>query len=244
MTRIYKKKTEIDVSKTHEFFESRGKNVNLDHPITSILYQDKNPSLALERDNYEKKKAEPLLRLNIKDDLLDVGCGIGRWSYVASQVHSYHGVDFSQNLIDLAVTNINAPNVTYQRLAAEDINLNNIDSIEEFSRVIIAGLLIYLNDDAVIKSLNGINECCRNDALIYMREPIALEDRLTLKEYWSNELNSDYSAIYRTRAELENIFQISLYKSGFELIYEKPLYPSHLNNRVETQQYIFVFKRS
>lgn len=244
MSRIYKKKAEIDVKKTHEFFECRGKNVNLDHPITSILYQDENPSLAIERDSHEKSTAKPLLNLTINDDVLDVGCGIGRWSEVASYVNSYHGVDFSQSLIDLALSEDNAPNVTFQKLAAEDISPGCISSTSGFTRVIIAGLLIYLNDDSVSKCLSGINECCRNDALIYMREPVATEERLTLKEFWSDELKSDYSAIYRTKAELNKIFHQTLFEAGFELVYEKPLYPSHLNNRSETQQYIFIFKRT
>ena len=76
MARIYRKKATINQDKTLNFFESRGKHFNAECPLTSILYQDKNPDLAKERDIYEKKIAIPLLRLKKDDDILDVGCGI------------------------------------------------------------------------------------------------------------------------------------------------------------------------
>ena len=243
MARIYKKKTEIDSSKTRDFFEQRGNDVNLNHPLTSVLYQDKNPSLAEERDKYEKSAAKPLLRLSKDDDVLDVGCGIGRWSEVAKEVRSYHGVDFSESLISVAKSNKLAPNISFQSLAAEDIDPSCFSPQQTFSKVIIAGLLIYLNDTSVKKALMGINSCCRKNALIYLREPIAIDERLTLKEFWSEELMSDYSAIYRTRSELDEIFQETLLEEGFEISCEQPLYPEHLNNRVETQQYVFIFER-
>ncbi len=243
MARIYKKKTEIDVSKTREFFERRGEDVSIKHPLTSVLYQDKNPSLAEERDKYEKSIAKPLLGLTKEDDVLDVGCGIGRWSEVAEDISSYLGTDFSDSLISVAKSNNLAPNVSFKSLAAEDIDPSCFSPPRTFNKVIIAGLLIYLNDNAVKKALMGINKCCRNNALIYLREPVAIKERLTLKEYWSDELMSDYSAIYRTKSELDEIFQETLLQTGFKISYQKPLYPEHLNNRVETQQYVFVFER-
>ena len=243
MARIYKKNTKIDHNKTHEFFENRGKNVNSDHPLTSILYQDNNPSLAEERDLFEKNSVIPMLQLTGDDNVLDMGCGIGRWAEVANTVNRYHGIDFSESLIEIAKSKSQLPNVTFQCLAAEDISPSSLDNSIEFTKVIVAGLLIYLNDASVKDALSGIAQCCSSRAQVYLREPVAMKDRLTLQNNWSEELTASYSAIYRTKQEMYEMFNETLVSAGFKLQFDKPLYPEHLNNRIETQQRIYMFQR-
>ena len=77
-----------------------------------------------------------------------------------------------------------------------------------------------------------------------MREPVGLESRLTLKDFFSDELHTDYHAIYRTRDELIECMQLSQFLEEFTIEQEDFLFSdSDLNNRTETAQYYFYLKR-
>ena len=59
--RVKSKKVDLDEDQVKRFFEGRGSHINEDAPITSVLYQDNNPELALSRDKAEKDKILPKL---------------------------------------------------------------------------------------------------------------------------------------------------------------------------------------
>ena len=90
-----------------------------------------------------------------------------------------------------------------------------------------------------------IQQISEQDCLICIREPIAVEERLTLKDFFSEELASEYNAIYRTRSELINLLQQPLLENGFSIMQEGFLFNEspQLNNRRETSQYYFILQR-
>ena len=243
--RIFERRVAIDENAVHAFFEARGGAVNPDHPLTSILYQDRNPGLAEARDQHERATITPLLRLGPDEDVIDIGCGIGRWGLqVAPVVRSYCGVDFSQALLDEAAKRLAAfPNITLVQSGAQSLNPEALP--RRYSRVIVAGVLIYLNDEDVALALAQIVRCAAPSALLYFREPVAREVRLTLDRIWSEDLSSQYSAIYRTGDELRALFSSTLEAHGFRLTRHEDLYPadSGLNNRRETVQTCFFWER-
>lgn len=243
--RIYDGKVELDSQSVKSFFEERGRSLNPANPLTSVMYQDHNPELAKARDAHEKAEVLPLLRLAASDTVLDLGCGIGRWADVlAERVKRYHGIDFSTALIAQAQARHAAPHLSFQQLAVEDVSPASLNAEGDFSRILIAGVLLYLNDSQLEQALRGASACAASQSMLYLREPIALEQRLTLKEFWSEELGATYNAIYRTRAELHEVVERTLVPQGFKLTLERDLYPAHLNNRQETIQKIFIFERS
>lgn len=62
----------------------------------ALNYDQTHPTIRLER-------LLPLIALNPTDDVVDFACGSGiLMSYIASRVHSYTGVDFSEPFIQLA----------------------------------------------------------------------------------------------------------------------------------------------
>lgn len=244
MTRIYGEKVVLDDSSVRAFFEQRGKKVSGEHPLTSILYQDKNPALAAERDRYEKERVMPLLKLGKRARFLDIGCGIGRWADVLEgKVAAYCGVDFSESLVAAARKSIEYEGFEFHVLPAQEVALARLGYPPAFTNVIIGAVLIYLNDDALAATLDRIGKCCAASAQIYVREPVAMETRLTLKDFPSADLDTDYNAIYRTEAELMELFGDTLCKQGFNVVVNCPLYPPHLNNRTETAQRIFLLER-
>lgn len=244
MSRISGKLVDLESAKVREFFERRGESVSEAHPLTSVMYQDDNPRLAETRDAFEKQRVVPLLNISPAAELLDIGCGIGRWADAfVGRVARYHGVDFSRSLIRAAERRFSDPSFTFQVLAAQDVSPAALSVTTPFTHVLISGVLIYLNEADLAVALQSIVACCATGALIYVREPVAIEQRLTLQDHRSEALKSNYSAIYRSELELLEMFDCYVTSQGFRITLNAQLYPDEMNNRSETKQRIFILRR-
>ncbi len=210
------------------------------------MYQDKNPEIAVRRDAHEKERILPLLNLTSSSRVLDAGCGVGRWCKpVIDAGASYYGTDFSQSLIDTAITTYESyDSAGFQVLSAEKLSFDLIETEQKFTHAIIAGVIMYLNDDDLSQFLSGLATCMAENSRLYIREPVSVSQRLTLKEHWSDDLDSVYSAIYRTHSELLNSFEDALIRNGFTIITEENLFDEDgLNNRKETIQRFYILER-
>ena len=69
------------------------------------------------------------------------------------------------------------------------------------------GILIYINDRDLMSIMNQLVEVSEEHSVICIREPLGIDDRLTLKGFYSEELKDNYNAIYRTRDELMGVFE-------------------------------------
>jgi 2-polyprenyl-3-methyl-5-hydroxy-6-metoxy-1,4-benzoquinol methylase len=245
MARISNQRAALNEAEVKAFFEQRGSSINPEHALTSILYQDNHPELAEQRDRLEKSIILPQLGVRSDDEVLDIGCGIGRWAgALADKVQSYHGIDFSANLIAYARQSFRQQtHVTFQEMAAQDVHSGCFDPGTGFTLVIISGVLIYINDEDCARTLANVAGLCRDSARIYIREPIGLETRLTLVDFYSEELQAKYNAIYRTHDELWDMFQQTLLARGFRCRQDDFLYPAEMNNRKETRQKYYIFSR-
>ena len=93
-------------------------------------------------------------------------------------------------------------------------------------------------------TLNRIALVAAQKARIILREPVGIKNRLTLKEYFSEDMDQKYNAIYRTEMELLNMFDATIESVGFRLIDSGDVYQeTELNNRAETKQRWFIFER-
>jgi len=239
--RIIREPRDIDYEATLDFFEDRGRTVDPDAPQTATMYQ--NGQLARQRDQVERDTVLPLLRLTGFERVLDIGCGSGRWAQVlAPRVAQYLGVDFSIELLRHANAT-QLQHCTFQKLAAQDISPDALDIAPPFDRFICSGILIYLNDRDVTRLAASIASMATPTARIYLREPMALEERLTLDGHYSTELKREYTAIYRTTDECSDLFGRPLTDTGFRQLLTQPLYPPQLCNRKETMQYISIWER-
>jgi SAM-dependent methyltransferase len=232
---------EISYQATLEFFESRGRTASPEAPQTATMYQDQ--ALAQRRDQCERETVVPLLGLLGSKRVLDVGCGYGRWAEVlAERVGEYLGVDFSAELLKLAEAK-HFKNARFQRLAAQDISPTAVALPPPFDLFICSAILMYLNDSDVARLGAAMAAMAAPGARIYLREPMALSERLTLDRFPSVELKRDYSAVYRTRAECHELFGTPLREVGFKLVEDRSLYHLELCNRKETEQQIQLWMR-
>ena len=243
--RIKEDVVDIDYSETERFFNTRAKKYREECPYTTIMYQDNNPDLVKERNKIETDKLYPLLGIGKESKILDMACGIGRWADVfPNDITEYCGVDFSEELIKIAKQRNQRNNYRFYKCVVNEIE----QTLREYNKgkynvILIMGILLYLNDNTLPEAFEQIERCCLEQAVICIREPIALESRLTLKEYFSEELNDNYNAVYRTRKELFEFFEKTFLKHGFYIKTEDFLFDEKLNNRKETAQYYFILER-
>jgi len=241
-------KSPIDSQKVKNFFQNRAKSsLDLD-PAVAMLYQDSNPELALSRDAYEERELLSIVSPTSQDVVFDVGCGVGRWAMkLAGRVGHYIGVDPIDSFVESAQKNCSAlTGTSFSFYVCEAERVRSCDEIKDIpksSLVLLTGVLHYLNDEAVIKTLSSLDSFMADEGRIVIRTPVGISSRLTLNDIWSEDLNDHYSAIYRTPEEYVDIFTDIFDPSLFEITHNAPLYPSHLNNRKETQQHLFIITK-
>lgn len=245
-TRIKKMVATIDYDQTLNFFNKRADKYQEKNPYSVTMYQDNNPTLVGERNKAEVEKLLPLLRLDPGSKILDLACGIGRWSdAITTQIKSYCGMDFSENLIALAKKRAHETNRSFYVGAANDLqNVLAAHQEGKFSRILLIGILMYINDRDLLSVMDQLTEVSEEHAVICIREPLGIDERLTLREFYSEELKDNYNAIYRTRGELMGVLEDTLLKSGFRITENGFLFSEdELNNRKETAQYYFILER-
>ncbi|MDD1507781.1 class I SAM-dependent methyltransferase [Pseudomonas sp. CNPSo 3701] len=239
----------IDYEATQAFFEERGRR-DYASALSATMYQDNDPELVRQRDQAEKAVLAPQLQLPAAARALDIGCGVGRWGWFLEQTVSgigYLGIDFSETLIEKARQEAlqrgdNA--LRFQTMSAIDIRPDELLVQAPFDLVIISGLLIYLNDDDCIRVLRSACQLCAPGGKIYLREPVGVQERLTLDRFYSEELKYEYSAIYRTVAELEALLGQAQVLPALRIQVSASLFPADLEKRTETRQHYFILKKS
>jgi cyclopropane fatty-acyl-phospholipid synthase-like methyltransferase len=231
-------KPRIEKDSVARFFRERAQKVESVGAIRAVIYQDKHPDLAEKRDAAEKARLLPLLELDHSLRVLDVGCGTGRWTAdLAHGCASYHGIDFSAELIAHARSAfIESESLRFTVASAEDYSLISLGETQPFDRILCCGVMIYLNDEDVEHAFNCMASVAAPKTRIVLREPVGTHERLTIKEHFSDELEQSYNAIYRTMQELIDCMEGTLFAAGFRVAGSGNVYDTPLNNRAETIQ--------
>lgn len=242
--RIKRDKVDIDYAKTKSFFETRGAKYSAEYPYVTTMYQDQQPRLTDERNRMETARILPLLQLDETSRVLDLGCGVGRWAdSITCPVEAYLGIDFSKSLVQIARSRNTKDNFAFEQTSVCDFKeYYESKGLRPFNRLIIAGLFLYLNDADVASILRFLPEVLSCGAIVYIREIVGVRERLTLKDFYSRELESDYNSIYRSAEEYRQMFQENA--PALIPIHEGFLFDAAtLNNRKETSQYYFILRK-
>lgn len=248
-TRIYGDKTDIDMDMVHDLYATRAKEKrekHIDQPV--VLVADRDPEQADYWTEYEVENILPLFELDESSRVLEAGFGTGRMAkHLIEKAGRYVGIDYVQEFVEIArhredINSEKQPTFlqgSFQQLVGGEIQL----PVRSFDRFFISGgVLMYINDSVIPSCLRKLLSFLDEKSIIYISEPIALNERLTLNQFFSNEMQAEYSAIYRTDAEYQDMFK-PLYDAGFECIVNRPFFEEDIKARKETRQWIYILKR-
>lgn len=243
--RIYTDKVDIQNENTIKFYDERAERIaDMECPYTAVLLGDQNPEYAEKWNEFEKNMIIPTLNFSAESKVLEFGCGMGRWAEnIIPHVSYYYGTDFSSSMIDVARKRCQFPTGKYKFVnkSAQEV-VDNPPEIK-FSHVIMCGVSMYINDSAIEKIFEKLDELLDNHCTIFLTETIALETRLTLSEFPSEALKTNYDVIYRTEEEYMNIYQ-PLINRGFHVA--KRGFMPHLNEEnqySETDRWFIILER-
>lgn len=234
-TRVYTDKIEIDNNSTKEFWENRANNIN--NLQTVLLGSDKTGIEQNTRNEHEKLIVESVIKQIKNPRILDIGCGIGRWAEnLINQFDSYTGVDFSEGFIDYASKKFNDnENIKFYNNSILNLDKEILNS--KFNFIICTGVLMYVNDSNILNIFKAFRRV--TPEYVYIQESISLMDaRLTLNQFESKDLQTNYNAIYRTKQEYEEYFKTN----KFDIIKTDLLLDNKSGAREETNAQYWILK--
>lgn len=240
--RNYGDNIEIDSKAVKCFYDKR---FDPERPLGSVMLSD-DETMLRKRDDNETKQVLPLFKLNVmRTRMLDLGCGNGRWHDALKEfVWAYEGIDFSP------------PNIYYAREHRKGLRVNfeigESDKLEElqlqhapYHFVLSCGLFHYLNDSQVVATLRPLLSLLEPIAQLYFRTSVSVIDqRLTLKDFPSEVLKTEYNAIYRTPQEYEKYFREIFIPAGFEIVSSSLLLNEEIGAKKETNQQYWLLERT
>lgn len=243
--RVYGEKVDINKEKVRLFWNERAKKYTEKNPYKAVKCNDSNNNYADALDEYEKQIIIPKLKIDKNSKVLDIGCGIGRLAEIIAPNSKYYlGTDFAQKLLDIAKARVgNIGNCDFEVCDFFNLSKNNTaKNSGPFNTVILAGVAMYINDCELIDCLTQLLKLLDQNSIIYLSGPIGIRDRLTLNEFYSKELDSEYNVIYRTIDEYMKVLKV-LTENGFELI-ENNSFLTEIKQYSDTERHYFILKRN
>jgi SAM-dependent methyltransferase len=231
--------TDIDPSKIKEFWERRGEKLGT-MPFESIANLEEKPDLLELKTRLEQECILPLLPLNRDAVVLDLGAGVGQWTFrFAPLVKRVVAVEYAEALATIGRTEAarrEARNVDFVVSPAETYR-----SAEPFDCVFISGLFVYLTDEQAARLMANVRSLLKPGGRLVLRDGTSiLPERHQIVNKFSDILKAHYSAIYRTADEYRRLF----IEAGFDLDRDGQVFPENcpLNKFRETRLRYYVFR--
>ena len=243
MARLKGGNPQLDPREVLRFFESRAREAAPEDHYAVTTFTDR--STAEERHLAERSLALPLLGLpDPSAHVLDIGCGGGRWARSLADgqamAASYHGIDFSPALVDLARAQGLPPSFTFDVMLIDAFAEGGLGDGRTWTHILAVAVSIYLNDDLVSAMLRRAAGLLSANGKLYLREGIVTQgERLTLVEEPSEALQDRYSVVYRTAMEYEKMIA----GAGLAVIGSGTLPGPHFARHAETVHRYFICGR-
>lgn len=239
--RIYGEKISINTEKMRDFYSKRAAGATPES-IGAVTLGD--PRYWDEKNAYDRDQVLPMLQIGAETRVLDIGCGIGRWAgFILPNCKFYCGVDFSPEMLRVAkqVCESRGGRSALHCMSAVEAACQSVEFYGgPFEAVIIAGVLIYNNDSDVRQIFRGLPELLAEHCVIYLRDPVGRQERLTLNDYPSKSLHDSYSAIYRTAEEYMELYA-PLFDVGFSV--ERQEFLPDMGDHSDSGRYHFILRR-
>lgn len=242
--RIYGQRALINTKHVQDFYDKRAAT-STSEDISAVLLGNHDTEFLNQRNTYDKEYILPMLEIDSGTRVLDIGCGIGRWSgFILPNCQFYCGIDFSPEMVRIAeqVCQRSGGNFALYCMPALEAASQNADFYGgRFDVVIAAGVLMYINDSDAVNIFQRIPQLLAEHCIIYLAEPVGLRERLTLNEFPSETLQTSYSAIYRTTEEYMDLYS-PLLDAGF-FVMKQEFRPNMGDHHSDTGRHHFILKR-
>jgi cyclopropane fatty-acyl-phospholipid synthase-like methyltransferase len=229
----------IDPAKVKNFWERRGGKLGA-VPFESIANLEEKPELLALKTQLEQDCILPLLPLRPDASLLDLGAGVGQWTFrFAPHVRRVVAVEYAATLAAIGQAEADrreVRNVEFVVSPAESFR-----SAETFDGVFISGLFVYLTDEQCARLMPSVRALVAPGGVLVLRDGTSiLPARHQIVDRFSDILQAHYSAVYRTADEYREIFAAA----GFTLAQHGQVFPEGcpLNKFRETRLRYYVFR--
>ena len=208
-----------------------------DLSMNSLMNLEVNEELSKRKFEVETKMFDNLISLNPNYNVLDLGGGIGLWANFFSQKGcNVTLVEKEKNFIEIA-----------KKIAKKNITIHHSDVVDfsaeenSFDVVFISGVTIYLDDRSLLNLMSNIKKYLKSNGFFLHRDAYGVKDDFIITNKYSENLNLNYSAKYRSRVNYDKFF---VDKFGFTKILDEDFYPkgSIHNNRRETKLRFAIYK--
>lgn len=235
-----KKENIINLDNVSNFWLNRSKKIPVGDPL-SLVWFDTDPSMQAERVELETRLVLDKMQLEPWFNVLDLGGGYGRWSIrIAPHVDKVVCVEFQEEFLKRGKEYANAAGINNIVFVKEDVK--NFSTEEKFDRIFLAGIMQYLNDNDLEKVLRTIHSNLSGKGIVFFIEPSSvLKERFVIDNKYSEALEANYSAIYRTANEFAEAFK----SIGLKCVSHKDMFPegSPHNKFPETRLRIYRYER-
>ncbi len=247
--RIYGKVSDIDTNEVKQLYaerSGRSRTVHIDSPV--VLSGDVNVENIELWTSWELKKWFPLLLLDKTSAVFELGFGTGRMTkYILPLAGRYVGIDYVEEFVKIARERddmeINKNTVFLNMDFRTFLDKRERMGLPIFTHFFLSGgVFMYMNDGELEECIGQMEGMLAAHSMIYISEPVAMEERLTLDSFYSESLNHKYSAIYRTRKEYRKLFE-PLFEKGYQCRVSELFFEEDIKKQKETQQWIFILER-
>ncbi len=140
-----------------------------------------------------------------RKSILDLGCGDGRHlEFLAARFQRTVGVDFVGDLLGIARRRLDQAGLSAELVESD---VTEFHSPEQFDVVLLSGITPYLDDEMASKLVANLAACTRPDTQLLVRAPIGIDARVDVINQYSADLGTRYTAFYRTRSEMRELFR-------------------------------------
>lgn len=231
----------IDPDKVRLFWDRRaGDFGRLQWESIANLEQDEEKLKLKIREETAKVTAwlPPLKGLSV----LDLGAGVGQWSLRFCQwgAERVVAVEYVEELGRIArdeARRLGVENIEFVTASVEEFRTD-----EQFDLLFISGLFLYLNDRQLDQVISGLSAMLRPGGLVMLRDSVGTAGRYEIHDRYSEHLDCNYSAIYRTA----HFFVDAFAEQGLMLERGEQVFPEGhpLNKYSETRLHLFLFRKS
>lgn len=196
----------IDPAEVKKFWDARASRLD-QVPFESIANLEEDPKYLGLKIQIETDIVFSYLGAVHGKTILDLGAGVGQWAlrFVERGARLVVAVEFSEALAQIGRDEAQRRGVANLEFVVAPAE--HFVSEKLFDVVFISGLFVYLNDFEANQLVERVRRACSANTVVVLRDGTSvLSMRHEINNVRSEQLDSLYSAIYRTRRDYKALF--------------------------------------